>query len=317
MTTHVPLPIAGSDDEDPPPADWVLSDDFNMPITRQTQRRNDTVQSTFEVRVAREGRDASILANVPLRWNGAHETIGVDPDVMWVEPALPAGMRSVLTWEPGVAPPRLAVEIVSRRTAYKDYVRGPDKYAASGTRELWVFDPEGYGRTDDERGPWVLQVWRRSRDTFRCVYRGDGPFRSKELGAWIIVVGDLLRVADDEAGTTLWPTAHELAEHERARAEHERARAEHEASARTHAEHRALDERTRAEHEAKARAEAEQHARHEAQARVEAEQRARHEARARAEAERRAADVEARLRALEATLATTHKAPAKTRPRKR
>ena len=38
---------------------------------------------------------------------------------------------------------------------------------------------------------------------------------------------------------------------------------------------------------------------------------------ARAEAERRAADVEARLRALEATLATTHKAPAKTRPRKR
>ena len=38
---------------------------------------------------------------------------------------------------------------------------------------------------------------------------GDGPAYSKELGAWLVVVGETLRVADDEEGTALWPTTDE------------------------------------------------------------------------------------------------------------
>jgi len=289
MASRTPLPVALRDSQEPPPDDWFLSDGFNMPITPQTQRRNDVVQSSFEVRIAREGRDATVLANVALRWDESHKRVGVDPDVMWVEPAPPPRARSVFTWKVGMAPPRVAVEIVSRRTAAKDYQRGPEKYGASGTRELWVFDPEGYGRTADGRGPWKLQVWRRARGEFRCVYRGDGPFRSKELGAWIVVVGDLLRVADDEAGARLWPTAHELA------AEEETARAE-------------------AEHQ---RAEAERQREAEANARAEAERQREAEANARAEAERRAMEAEARVRALEAALRQAATAPQKKAPRRR
>ena len=234
--------------EPSPPEHWYLSDGFNMPITAATQRREDTVQQTFEARVARTGCDASILANVALRWDGAHPGVGVDPDVMWLEPSLPPGMRSVLTWEKGVGTVRVAVEIVGRDTARKDYQLGPAKYAASGTRELWVFDPEGYGRTETDEGPWTLQVWRRSKGGFRRVYAGDGPFRSAELGAWLVVVGDLLRVSEDREGTRLWPTTAEERDQERA----ERARAE---QAQAHAE----QERARAEQErdaAKAKAEA-------------------------------------------------------------
>ncbi|MFO0602351.1 MAG: Uma2 family endonuclease [Polyangiales bacterium] len=192
--------------DDLPPEHWHLADGFKTPISVDTQEREDAVQHTFEARVAADGLDVSVLANVAPRWNRSQPTVGVDPDVMWVEPRLPKGLRSVLTWEPGVKPPRVAVEIVGRETAHKDYNHGPSKYAASGTRELWVFDPDGFGRTDTGEGPWVLQVWRRQRGRFVRVYAGDGPARTEALDAWLVVKGGLLRVADDREGQRLWPT---------------------------------------------------------------------------------------------------------------
>ncbi len=214
--------------EPSPPEDWYLADGFNMPITLKTQHREDTLQQVFEARIARTQSDATIAANVALRWDQAHPGVGVDPDLLWVEPAMPEGSRSVMTWEKGCGVPRIAVEVVGRETAYKDYNTGPAKYAASGTRELWVFDPDGYGRTDAQEGPWVLQVWRRTRSGFRRVYAGDGPVRSTELDAWLVVVGDLLRVADDREGTKLWPTTAE--ERDMAEAERDRALARAEAA---------------------------------------------------------------------------------------
>ncbi len=238
MGSEAPLAVDTHDDF--PPEHWYLSDGFNMPVTPQTQRREDVIQQTFEAHVARERRDASILANVALRWDSIHPSVGVDPDVMWVEPRLPEGLRSVLTWIKGVSAPRVAVEIVSLDTAEKDYRHGPAKYAASGTRELWVFDPDGYGRTADGQGPWKLRVWRRVKRTFKCVHAGDGPAFSRELGAWLVIVGDVLRVANDQAGRDLWPTPAEERDRERLRAEQEHTRAEHERS-------RAEQERTRAD----------------------------------------------------------------------
>lgn len=121
MKANAPIPPNVGYEGDFPPERWYLSDGFKMPISAQMQRREDVIQQTFEAYVAREKRDASILANVALRWDELHPGVGVDPDVMWVEPALPKRHRSVLTWKPGVSPPRVAVEIVGRDTAQKDY----------------------------------------------------------------------------------------------------------------------------------------------------------------------------------------------------
>lgn len=215
--------------EPAPPEHWYLTDDFNMPITADTLRRDDTLRSTFEARITRDGIGASILANVALRWDQAHPGVGVDPDIMWLEPALPEGRRSVLTWEAGTGVPRLAVEIVGRDTAHKDYNHGPGKYAASGVRELWVFDPEGFGRRDDGDGPHVLQVWRRTRSGFHRIYAGSGPARTEELDAWLVVVGDVLRVSDDPEGNACWPTVAE--ERDRAAEERDRVTAERDRAA--------------------------------------------------------------------------------------
>jgi hypothetical protein len=88
----------------------------------------------------------------------------------------------------------------------------------------------------------VLQVYRRVRpNEFRCVYQGEGPAFSRELGAWLVVTdgGERLRIADDAAGTRLWPTASEEAR----RASEEARRASEEAR-------RASEEARRASEEA-------------------------------------------------------------------
>ncbi|MEZ4294491.1 MAG: Uma2 family endonuclease [Polyangiaceae bacterium] len=172
---------------------------------------------------ARNEVNALICSNVALRWRREHWKIGVDPDVALCIPAPPEGedTTSLCTWQPGHAPPRVAVEVVSRSTASKDYLTGPDQYAASGTNELWVFDPKRLG-PKLRGGPFVLQVWRRDEaGNFRQVYRGNGPFQSPEMGAWLVVTdgGMRLRLAEDAQGTRLWPTAAEEREQARARAE--------------------------------------------------------------------------------------------------
>jgi len=259
------------------PSSWYLPDGVTMPDSIPNQRRAHVIHSVFEARARREGRSATIVMEVALRWDPQQPGVGVDPDVMWVEPEVPDGATSVLTWKDGHSPPRIAVEIVSKDNAQKDYTEGPEKYRTSKTKELWVFDPERFG-PKKEGGPWRLQVWRRdARGRFICREKGDGPFFSRELGAWIIAGEDLLRVSDDKAGTKFWPTVDE----ERERAETQAREAETKAR---EAETRARDAETKARDA---------------------------EALVRAEREARTA-LEAKLAALEAKLAK-----AKPRPRKR
>jgi len=212
---------------------WVLEDDVTMPESSEHEAAITLVKDVLRAWVTRTGRDATVYANLAVRWDEEHPTVGVDPDVCLVEPAPPdPKLQSLLTWTPGHAAPRVAIEVVSRKTARKDYTEGPMKYAACGARELWVFDPERRGR-GWMGGPWTIQVWRRSEEgAFRQVYAGKAPAYSDELGAWLVVTdgGTRLRIADDEAGARLWPTEAEAErmekEAERARAEAERARAE-------------------------------------------------------------------------------------------
>ena len=205
---------------------WVLEDDATMPETDAHLLTTKLLMDVFLAWIARTGRDAKAGSNLALRWDRAHPKVGVDPDVYLVEPAPPdAPLRSLRTWVKGHHAPRVAVEVVSAGTAQKDYAEGPAKYAASGARELWIFDPEGHGRGTMGES-WVLQVWRRTRaGAFRREYAGDGPAYSEELAAWLVVTdeGARLRIADDEAGAQLWPTEAEV---ERAAKETERARAD-------------------------------------------------------------------------------------------
>ncbi len=181
---------------------WVLQDGVTMPVTPEHLRTTTLLREVLEAFIARTGLDATAGEDIALRWDESHASVGVDPDVYLVAPALPKAARSILTWEAGHAPPRVAAEVVSRDTAKKDYNEGPLKYAASGTRELWIFDPERRGR-GLMGGPWALQVWRRTRtEEFRLEYTGDGPAYSEELGAWLVVTDEGQRPASSPAGAT-------------------------------------------------------------------------------------------------------------------
>jgi Uma2 family endonuclease len=212
---------------DVPDADerWILEEE-NVPESVLHDEIILLVVELLKAWAERSGRPVRVGRNLALRWNEARPRVGVDPDIYVVEPPPPEGddTTSLCTWKPGHHPPRIAVEVVSEGTAEEDYAEGPDKYAASGTEELWVFDPLGVGPML-RGGPFTLQVWRRDADRrFVRTYAGPGPARSEALGAWLVITDDgrRLRLADDAGGLAKWPTpAEEIA---RLRAEIEQLR---------------------------------------------------------------------------------------------
>ncbi len=250
MVTRSSLPVSIEYPVIPDPKGWVMRDEDNMSESPLHRGASNELCAVLSHWIERTGRDAEAGCNRGLRWDPEHPTWGVDPDVYLIEPAPPpeASHISLRTWEPGVHPPRVAVEVVSENNAEKDYQVAPDKYAASGTYELWVFDPLLLGPAV-RGGPHLLQVWRRNaRGSFRRVYAGEGPAFSRALSAWIVIVdgGTRVRVSDDAVGTKLWPTPEET---ERQRAESERQRAESERQRAESERQRAENERQRAETE--------------------------------------------------------------------
>lgn len=225
--TVLVIPVAASDER------WVLDDEETMPESALHDLIAELIALVLRAWVARKKRDAMVGRNLAIRWDRARPTHGVDPDVYLAEPAPPEGekLASLCLWKKGHTAPRVAVEVVSERTAEKDYTDGPERHGACGTRELWVFDPLKLGPS-----PAVLQVWRRTgKGTFERVYKGDGPAYSRELRAWLVVTddGSRLRISDDAPGRALWPTRDE---EERAEKERERAERALEQAGRTRAE---------------------------------------------------------------------------------
>jgi Uma2 family endonuclease len=216
------------------PASWLIEDEEKVPESRRHHLRGNRLEGLFLGWKRRTRRDVQVGRHLALRWDEEHPQVGVDPDVYVVEPPPPEGddVTSLRTWETGHHPPLLAVEVVSPSRPDKDYGSSPLKYAASGTQELWVFDPALAGpRT--QGGPFRIQVWRRDEEGgFERVYAGEGPVFSQAIGAWVFVVdeGQSLAIADDEAGTLWWLTPEEMerAEKENERAEKERVQAEKE-----------------------------------------------------------------------------------------
>jgi Uma2 family endonuclease len=208
---------------EPYPEDWFIEDDEKVPQSRPHHLRGNRLVDLFRGWKERHGRDVQVGKELALRWDESTPRVGVDPDVYIVEPPPPEGddVMSLRTWETGHYPPLLAVEIVSKSRPDKDYKRAPLRYAASGTEELWIFDPELYGPKMPAslegppgplEGPFRLQVWRRDEEgAFNRVHAGEGPAWSSAVGGWVFVVdeGRSLALADDKAGTAWWKTPEE------------------------------------------------------------------------------------------------------------
>ena len=221
-TIDLVIPVPLSDDR------WVLEEE-DMPETPLHELIIGLLVDVLRTWIARTHRDAMAGSNIALRWNRAKPSVGVDPDVYLVEPAPPLRERetSLCLWKKGHHAPRVAVEVVSEGTTDKDYSDAPSRYAAATVRELWIFDPLRLGPAEIVE---TLQVWRRvAEGRFERVYAGDGPAFSRELGAWLVVTdeGLRLRIADDAAGSRRWPTAAEAERtaHEAERTAHEAERA--------------------------------------------------------------------------------------------
>jgi Uma2 family endonuclease len=192
--------------------EWTLSEE-TVPEARPHHCRSAELEQLLAHWAARSGKPMQVGGNLAVRWDEEHRNIGVDPDVYVVTPPPPEGdeVTSLRLWEPGHVAPCLAVEIVSPNHATKDYAVAPEKYAASGTGELWIFDPELAGPRA-LGGPVRIQIWcRDARGDFTRIYAGPGPVRSPALDAWLFSVdeGRRLRIADDEHGTSWWMTAEE------------------------------------------------------------------------------------------------------------
>jgi Uma2 family endonuclease len=246
----------------------------------------------------RTGKDVKVARNLGLRWVPEEPRAGFDPDLCLLDPAPPADepRATLALWEH--APPVLAIEVVSPSHPYKDYLDTPDRAAAAGISELWVYDPMSVG-PKAFGGPFLLQVWRRSEaGSFERIFAGEGPAYSQSLDAWLHPqAGRLpsqakLRISNTREGQPFWLTGEEQ---QRDRAERERVEKEQERSAK---------ERERAEKEQE-RAEKERE-----RAAKERERAAKERERAAKERERELRQIaEQRVRELEQRLAESKKQP--------
>lgn len=147
-------------------------------------------------------------------WRRDQPLVRVSPDVYVVDgPPPPPLPRSWQTWLPGHVPPTVAFEVVSDDWQ-KDY-EAPLKYSQLGCPELVVFDPDVATGAIVDPHRVALQVWRREADgALAREYWGSGPARVDGIDAWVVVAlatGPVarLRIARDDAGTDLVPTAEE------------------------------------------------------------------------------------------------------------
>jgi Putative restriction endonuclease len=188
----------------------------------------------------RPERSVRIAADLAIRWLEQYPRTGADPDVCVLEPAPPDfdDLRSLKLWEPGRAPPRLGIEVVSASLPHKDYGSIQERYAAMGVEELIVFDPLMCGPRS-LGGPVALQLWRRDATlAFERVQFGPEPVHSAVVDAWFIADGRDLQISPDRRGVQRWLTAEEQlagaqtaaqrahADAERANADAERANAD-------------------------------------------------------------------------------------------
>jgi Uma2 family endonuclease len=206
--------------------------------------------------VARTGRDVKLARNLGIRWVDEVRRSGFDPDLCLIEPAPDRNepLGTLRLWLPEHAPPILAVEVVSPGHPYKDYIDAPERCAACGVRELWIYDPMLEGPRA-RGGPHLLQLWRLTEAGFERTFAGSGAVRSPLLGAWLhpqasrLPSGAKLHLSDDAAGRERWLTSEARAQlgEQQARASEQQARASEQQARASEQQARALLEKARIE----------------------------------------------------------------------
>ena len=144
-------------------------------------------------------------------------TVSVAPDVYLLPGVAPeTHFSSWKIWERDGIAPSFAFECASDDWL-KDHRDGPPKYDEIGTAELVIYDPS-YLEAPSERLRW--QVWRRvgKRGLVRVEGTNGDRVKSKELGCWLRVVDDRVRLATGDRGDAIVPSAEERAASAEARA---------------------------------------------------------------------------------------------------
>jgi Uma2 family endonuclease len=191
---------------------WAVPE-IPVPESRLHDQAIEYLRALLLAWIERSKSQADVLRNIGIRWVRSEPRAGFDPDLCLIDPAPDPDeeLASLRLWEAGIAVPRLAIEIVSPGHPYKDYIDTPERAAACGIGELWVYDPLLAGPRQ-HGGPYLLQVWRREQRSFERVHAGDGPAYSRELYAWLHPVASRraadarLRISDDAGGELPWPT---------------------------------------------------------------------------------------------------------------
>ena len=178
----------------------------------------------------RENRDVWVARNLGIRWVQSEPRTGFDPDLCLLSPAPVNHLSSLRTWEADHHVPRLAIEVVSPNHPYKDYVDTPDRCAACGIEELWVYDPMLAG-PKHHGGPFLLQLWRREGMPLRLIHAGEGPAYSPVVDAWLHPIASTLPQSaklnlGSQDGQDLWLTESEHTAREAKRERKERQRLE-------------------------------------------------------------------------------------------
>lgn len=221
-----PSPLVVTYDGTPPPPSWDVDYAESIPEPGMHSRVVDELAHlVLRAYASRTNRSWLVARNLGLHFYAKRPSAGLDPDVAIYEPRPPdaENLDCMRTWERGRAAPKVALEVFNPMHPSKVYgQRLIERYAASGTSELWEFDQLLAG-PNENGGPYRLQVWvSDGPGRLVRVYAGEGPVRSPYLDAWLVVDegGRRLRVSDDPIGTQLWLTGEET---ERAAKEAERA----------------------------------------------------------------------------------------------
>jgi len=216
----------------PSPEAWILPEG-TVPESPVHDEVAEGLKLLLRAWATRSPSKLRIARNLAIRFDEQNPRVGIDPDVCVLAPPPDDldELGSLCLWKPGHTPPPLCFEIVSTSHPNKDYVAIQDRYAALGTRELFVFDPMLAG-PKSLGGPVPLQLWRRDASGgYDRVHFGAEPIFSEVLGAWVIAEGRSLFIADDREGTQRWldEAALQRAEAVRARAEADQERRAREA----------------------------------------------------------------------------------------
>jgi len=183
----------------------------------------------------RNNPDVYVIADMFLYYEEGNPRANKAPDVMVIKGVEKRKRRTFKIWEEH-ASPCVIFEITSKSTMVEDMVSKSILYASLGVNEYFLFDPLREYLEEP-----IIALRLEGKDYVPIQPENDGLLFSKELGIFLSVQDDLVRIIDPQT-RQLVPGLSEAiarAEQEAQRAEQEVQRAEQEAQRAEQERHRA------------------------------------------------------------------------------